>query len=90
MPLQNLLFVSILSCTFLYLDPEAPRSVTSFCIVVVWRPPNRAYGVITGYDIAFLIGQEQEIVTTKKGDEHFHRVEEKDLTGQEEQIFVRV
>ena len=78
------------------LDPEAPRSVTSFCTVVVWQAPRRAFGVITGYDIAFLssgaggIGQGQEIVTTKKGDELFHRVEERDLTGQEGQVFVRV
>ena len=32
------------------LDPQAPRS---FCEVIVWQAPSRAYGAITGYDIMF-------------------------------------
>ena len=45
------------------------------------------------YDIASRAGgieQGQGIVTTKKGDELFHVVKERDLTGQEGPVFVQV
>ena len=72
--------------------------MTSFCAVVVWQAPRRAYGAITGYDIAFLSsgirGTEELTATTKRGDELFHRVEEKDrasnILEREGQVFVRV
>ena len=59
------------------LDPQAPRNVTSFCSVIVWRTPFRAYGVITGYDVMFFNPEVsgERIVILKSRDEFFHRVD---------------
>ena len=61
-----------------FTDPQAPRSVTSFCAVIVWQAPFRAYGPIVGYDVMFVDG-EDSIIITKDRDELFHTVQQRDL-----------
>ena len=57
------------------------NNVTSFCSVIVWKAPSRAYGVITGYHISFSLPGENEsmLVVRKNRDELFHAVKEEDL-----------
>ena len=62
----------------IFTDPQAPRSVTSFCAVVVWRAPFRAYGPIVGYDVMFVDG-EDSIMIMKDRDELFHTVQQGNL-----------
>ena len=77
-------------------DPQAPRSVTSFCAVVVWQAPRRVYGVITGYDVRFVkfgsdgVTGEASVVITKNRDELFHRVQKADLPRGEGEVLVQV
>ena len=80
-------------------DPQAPRSVTSFCAVVVWQAPRRVYGIITGYDVRFVSPGsgsdgggtgETNVVITKNRDELFHRVQEADLPRGEGEVMVQV
>ena len=61
-----------------FLDPQAPRSVISFCTVIVWQTPIRAYGTIVGYNVMFVDG-EDSIMVTKERDELFHTVQQSDL-----------
>ena len=63
------------------LDPQAPRSVISFCTVIVWQTPFRAYGTIVGYDVMFVDG-EDSIMVTKDRDELFHTVQQRDLPNE--------
>ena len=86
----NIIVDIILS--FLYnLVPQAPRSVTSFCTVIVWKAPSRAYGFITGYDI-FFSNSNTQVIVRKNRDEFFHAVQERELptNGPEEEIVVQV
>jgi hypothetical protein len=57
--------------------------VMSFCSVIVWQAPSRAYGVISGYDLMlFNPGNASESsVINKERDELFHIVKESDLAG---------
>ena len=67
------------------LDPQAPRSVTSLCEVIVWQAPSRAYGAITGYDVIFadtVSTSNSSVVQNlvlKDRDQLFHVVRESDL-----------
>ena len=70
---------------------QPPRSVTSFCSVIVWKTPTRAYGVITGYDVSFsLSGGDNGIVVSKDRDELFHAVRASELPRGEGDILVTV
>ena len=77
-------------------DPQAPRSVTSFCAVVVWQAPRRVYGVIAGYEVRFVRPGsdggtgEASVVITKNRDELFHRVQEGNLPRGEGEVMVQV
>ena len=73
------------------LVPQAPRSVTSFCTVIVWKAPSRAYGLITGYDV-FFSNSNTQVIVRKNRDELFHAVQERELPtiGPEEEIVVQV
>ena len=73
-------------------DPEAPRSVMSFCAVIVWRAPSRAFGTITEYDVAFLRAGngEEGTVITKDRDVLFHRVEQLNLPNGGGNVVVQV
>ena len=74
------------------IDPQAPRTVTSFCDVIVWQAPSRAYGVVTGYDVRFFnLGSADEgNVISKERDELFHMVKESDLPNQGASINIQV
>ena len=67
------------------LDPQAPRSVSSFCEVIVWQAPSRAYGAITGYDVMFadtVSTSNSSVVqnlVVKNRDQFFHVVRESNL-----------
>ena len=84
----------------LNIDPQAPRSVTSFCCVVVWQAPSRAYGVITGYDVRLFnslaedgLTDSEGVVILKNRDEFFHAVVEEDFpvgSGDSEETLVQV
>ena len=70
---------------------QPPRSVTSFCSVIVWKAPIRAYGVITGYEVSFsLPGGDNGVIVSKDRDELFHAVRAGDLPHGEGDILVRV
>ena len=73
----------------LFADPQAPRSVTSFCSVVVWQAPFRAYGPIVGYDVMFMNG-EDSIMIMKDRDELFHGVLQGNLPDGGENVVVQV
>ena len=68
----------IIASILLSSDPQAPRSVTSFCTVIVWQAPRRAYGIISGYDVMFVDPESGEggTVITKERDQLFHKVEQ--------------
>ena len=74
------------------IDPQAPRAVTSFCDVIVWQAPSRAYGAVTGYDVRFFnLGSADEgNVISKDRDELFHVVKESDLPNQGASINIQV
>ena len=72
-----------------FTDPQAPRSVTSFCTNVVWQAPFRAYGPIVGYDVMFVDG-EDSIMITKDRDELFHTVQQRDLPNGGGNVAVQV
>ena len=76
----------------MYLGVQAPQNVASFCSVIVWKAPSRAYGVIIGYDISFFLpGRNESVVVEKEKDEFFHIVKEGDLIGgQAENILIMV
>ena len=71
-------------CLFLA-GPHAPRSVTSFCTVIVWQAPTRVSGFITGYQLRFYSSEQfgsgtgQMVLITKGRDELFHAVSAEDL-----------
>ena len=70
---------------------QPPRSVTSFCSVILWKAPTRAYGVITGYEVSFsLPGVDNGVIVSKNRDEFFHVVKAGDLPRREGDILVRV
>ena len=72
----------LLLLLLLSLDPTAPRSVqvVGGCLVVVWRPPRRAYGAIIGYDVHFFIPDTpMSRVLRKERDEFHHLVSEDDI-----------
>ena len=73
----------------LFADPQAPRSVTSFCSVIVWQAPFRAYGAIVGYDVMFMNG-EDSIMIMKDRDELFHGVLQGNLPDGGENVVVQV
>ena len=67
--------------------------MSSFCAVIVWQAPSRAYGVIVGYDVRFLnSGNDEEDGTmiTKDRDELFHRVEQRNLPNGRGSVLVQV
>ena len=70
---------------------QPPRSVTSFCSVIVWMAPTRAYGVITGYEVSFsLAGGDNSVIVSKNRDEFFHVVTARNLPRGEGNILVMV
>ena len=70
---------------------QPPRSVTSFCSVIVWKPPIRAYEVITGYEVSFsLPGRDNGVIVSKDRDEFFHVVRARNLPRGEGDILVKV
>ena len=72
-----------------FTDPQAPRSVASFCAVIVWQAPFRAYGPIVGYDVMFVDG-EDTIMITKDRDELFHTVQRGNLPNGGGNVVVQV
>ena len=67
--------------------------MSSFCAVIVWQAPSRAYGVIVGYDVRFLnSGNDDEDGTmiTKERDDLFHRVEQRNLPNERGSVLVQV
>ena len=70
---------------------QPPRSVTSFCSVIVWKAPTRAYGEITGYEVSFSLpdGGDNGIIS-KDRDEFFHAVRASELPRGEGDILVMV
>ena len=79
--------MSNLYCT----GAQPPRSVTSFCSVIVWKPPTRAYEVITGYEVSFsLPGEDDDVIVSKDRDEFFHVVRERYLPRGKGDILVKV
>ena len=73
----------------MFADPQAPRSVTSFCSVIVWQAPSRAYGAIVGYDVMFIKG-EDSIMIMKDRDELFHGVLQENLPDGGQNVVVQV
>ena len=71
---------------------EPPRNVISFCSVIVWKAPSRAYGVITGYHISFsLPGRNESVLVVRKNrDEFFHAVKEENLKNSNALIMVNL
>ena len=70
---------------------QPPRSVTSFCSVIVWKAPTRAYGVITGYEVSFsLPGGDNGVIVSKNRDELFHAVKASNLPRGEGDILIKV
>lgn len=55
-------------------DPQAPRSVVSYCTFITWQAPSTVYSVITGYDVMFLksTADLNNYVVTKGRNELFH------------------
>ena len=72
-----------------FTDPQAPRSVISFCAVIVWQTPFRAYGPIVGYDVMFVDG-EDSIMVTKDRDEFFHTMQQRNLPNGGVNVVVQV
>ena len=95
----NLLCYSVLSVSS---GPQSPRSVMSFCSVIVWQAPFRAYGFITGYEVRLfnsnsnmaedfmdgdLVGS---VVISKNRDELFHEVSARDMPRGNSSVLVQV
>ncbi len=73
------------------LASEAPRHVSSFCSVIVWQAPSRAYGVIMEYQVSFFRqDMNDNVVVSKRGNELFHLVNEMDLPRGEGDILIMV
>ena len=53
---------------------QPPCFVTSFCSVIVWKAPTRTYGVVTGYEVSSLPGEDNDVIVSKNRDELFHVV----------------
>ena len=70
-------------------DSQPPRSVTSFCSVIVWKAPTRTYGVITGYEVSFS-HSDNSVIVSKDRDELFHVVRARELPRGEGDILVKV
>ncbi len=75
----------------LILVSQAPRRVSSFCSVIVWQAPSRAYGVITEYQVS-LSRQDgnDSVIVNKRGNELFHLVNEMDLPSGQGEILIMV
>ena len=73
-----------------HIGAQPPRSVTSFCLVIVWKAPTRVYGVITGYEVSSLPGGDNEVVVSKNRDEFFHAVKASSLPRGEGDILIKV
>ena len=74
-----------------HIGAQPPRSVTSFCSVIVWMAPTRAYGVITGYEVSFsLAGGDNSVIVSKNSDKLFHVVRTRNLPHGEGDILVMV
>ena len=63
--------------------------MTSFCSVIVWQAPFRAYGAIVGYDVMFM-NDENSIMIMKDRDELFHGVQQGNLPNGGENVVVQV
>ena len=63
--------------------------MTSFCTVVVWQAPFRAYGAIVGYDVMF-VDSEASITIMKDRDELFHGVQPGNLPNRDGNVVVQV
>ncbi len=73
------------------LASEAPRHVSSFCSVIVWQAPSRAYGVITEYQVSFSRQDVSDsVIVNKRGNELFHLVNEMDLPSGQGDILIMV
>jgi hypothetical protein len=70
-------------------DPQAPRSVSSYCAFIVWQAPSTVYGTITGYDIMFLKSNNQ-FIFPKRRNELFHIIEEGNIPDGEGEVLVQV
>ena len=74
-----------------YTGAQPPRSVTSFCSVIVWKAPTRVYGVITGYDVSFSPpGEDNGVIVSNDRDELFHVVRASELPPRQGDILVKV
>ena len=71
---------------------EAPRRVSSFCSVIVWQAPSRAYGVIIEYQVSFFRqdADNSSIIVNKRRNELFHIVNEMDLPKGQGDILIMV
>ena len=78
--------------TMIYcIGAQPPSSVTSFCSVIVWKPPTQAYGVITGYDVSFSPpGEDNGVIVSKNRNELFHVVRASELPPRQGDILVKV
>lgn len=73
-------------------DPQAPRSVVSYCTFITWQAPSTVYSVITGYDVMFLksTADLNNYVVTKGRNELFHIVEEENIPDGEGEVLIQV
>ena len=80
--------------------PQSPRSVMSFCSVIVWQAPFRVYESITGYELRLFNSNVAEdatdgdlvgsVVISKKRDELFHAMSASDMPKGNSSVLVQV